>query len=375
MEEILSVYRGCLLGLAAGDAMGYAVDSKNLDRIWQDYGPNGLMGYDLVNGYADVTSYTQLAAYTANGLLVAATRGQLRGKMAPYIRYIAQAFREWNQIQHTRKAPPKSFCWVSQVPELRRRRCMDTRMLDTLNREELGTPEEPKNRFQTCGALTTAVSVGLFFSPERMQVRELGRLGAEAVALTHGEPLAFLSGSVLAYTIAGIVQDPDTELADQFLHGADAVAAQFRREFPQAVQLRDMVHRTVASAAHPQLTPVQAMEQLECDSCCQVLCGAVYAALTCGGDFDTGLITAVNQSGRSAAVGAVTGAILGAKLGQEAIPEFYLESLEPAQALGALAADLARGCPLDRAARLFDDDWDRKYIQGEPVEATGWFEE
>ena len=49
-------YRGCLLGMAVGDAMGYTVDARSWQEIQEDYGPNGLLGYDLVNGYADVTS-------------------------------------------------------------------------------------------------------------------------------------------------------------------------------------------------------------------------------------------------------------------------------------------------------------------------------
>ena len=40
-------YRGCLLGLAVGDAMGYTVDSRSWQEIREDYGPNGLLGYDL----------------------------------------------------------------------------------------------------------------------------------------------------------------------------------------------------------------------------------------------------------------------------------------------------------------------------------------
>ena len=51
-----SSYRGCLLGMAVGDAMGNTVDSRSWQEIQEDYGPNGLLGYDLVNGYADVTS-------------------------------------------------------------------------------------------------------------------------------------------------------------------------------------------------------------------------------------------------------------------------------------------------------------------------------
>ena len=71
--------RGVLLGLAVGDAMGHTVDSRSLEEICADYGPNGLLGYDLVNGYADITSYAQLSAFAANGLLLGLTRGQPRG--------------------------------------------------------------------------------------------------------------------------------------------------------------------------------------------------------------------------------------------------------------------------------------------------------
>ena len=51
-----SSYRGCLLGLAVGDAMGYTVNDKSWAEICEDYGPNGLLGYDLVNGCAEITS-------------------------------------------------------------------------------------------------------------------------------------------------------------------------------------------------------------------------------------------------------------------------------------------------------------------------------
>ena len=49
MENRENAYRGCLLGLAIGDAMGYTVDRKSWEEIKNDYGPNGLLacGEDL----------------------------------------------------------------------------------------------------------------------------------------------------------------------------------------------------------------------------------------------------------------------------------------------------------------------------------------
>ena len=68
-------YRGCLLGLAIGDAMGYPVDTRTWQQIQEDYGPYGLMGYDLRNGYAEISSHTQLAAFSCNGMLLGSRNG------------------------------------------------------------------------------------------------------------------------------------------------------------------------------------------------------------------------------------------------------------------------------------------------------------
>ena len=76
------------------------------------------------------------------------------------------------------------------------------------------------------------------------------------------------------------------------------------------------------------------------------------------------MILAVNHSGRSAAVGAVAGAILGAKLGEKALPAFYMECLEPAELLKELADDLYHGCTMEKGNKLYDLDWDRKYLHG-----------
>ena len=76
MDRRQAACRGCLLGLAVGDAMGYTVDKKTWDEICRDYGPNGLLGYDLVNGSAEITSYTQMAAFVSNGLLLGIYRGR-----------------------------------------------------------------------------------------------------------------------------------------------------------------------------------------------------------------------------------------------------------------------------------------------------------
>ena len=359
-----STYRGCLLGLAVGDAMGYTVDNRSWQEIQEDYGPNGLLGYDLVNGYADVTSYTQLAAFTCNGLLFGLTRGQMVGKMAPFIKYIGMSSREWAASQRPWGRPMRNYCWLLRKPELCRRRCMDTRMLDTLDKPRPGTPETPVNNFDGPGGITTAIGVGLFFHEDRTDQQEIDLLGAEAVALTHGNPSAFLTGAVLTHIISRLIRQPRLPLKKLVAEAVETMKNQFAHQYSQAFEIATLIRRAFTYADSPNVSPVDAMEHLGCDSAPQVLAGAVYACLSSGGDFDSAMITAVNHSGRSAAVGAVAGAILGAKLGETALPDFYIECLEPAEVLRELADDLYTGCPMEKGNKLFDLDWDYKYLHG-----------
>lgn len=356
-----SAYQGCLLGLAAGDALGYTVDSKSLADIRAYYGQKGLMGYDLRGDFADVTSYTQVAAFVANGLLLALTRQQ----RSAYLRCAALALREWALCQNLRREPEDTRCWISRVSSLRHRCCMDTRMPDALSRETLGTTAAPVNASNHPGSLTAAVAVGLFFDESRMEPQQIGQLGAGVVALTHGSPEAFLSGAALAYSVAGILQEPERPFKEQFLQAASAMRSQFQRQFPMAEAVAARMEKAVALAGASQLPTAEVMERLACGTASECLAGAIYASLVSADDFDAAMILAVNHSGHSAAVGALTGALLGARLGAEALPGFYVDALEHPAVLRQLGTDLAQ----DRMAiRIFDDDWDQKYVQGRPVE-------
>ena len=119
MDDLKSAYRGCLLGLAVGDALGNPADKLTMAQIREDFGPNGLMGYD--GDVGRVTSHTQLCAFTANGLLLGQTRGQVSGKMAPFVRYMALSQREWAKAQRPYATLERTYCWVYWVDEFRRR--------------------------------------------------------------------------------------------------------------------------------------------------------------------------------------------------------------------------------------------------------------
>ena len=361
MEKKLSLYRGCMLGMAIGDAMGYTVDGKSWGEIQDCYGPNGLLGFDLQEfEYAQVSSYTQIASFLCNGLLLAVSRGKV-----DYLRYAKVALKEWTRSQQFYRDPEQSLCWLAKLPQFRRRHCRDARMLDNLRLELFGTMDAPKNDNRAPGAITAGVAAAMFYNTKRLTPEQVGTLAGELVALTHGNPETFLSGVVLAYTLTGILQEPDIPLVDQFLQAIAVMDGQFRSRFPQAEALAQQLRRAISLAKSTTVSPQEGMEQLDCMDAAQCLSGAIFACLLYPNDFDSAIITAVNHSGMSAATGAITGAILGAKLGEASLPDFYLESLECAQPLEILAEDMVSGTP---SLSIFDDSWDHKYVQGLPPE-------
>lgn len=365
MENRQGAYRGCLLGLAVGDAMGYTIDAKSWEEIQSDYGPMGLLGYDLqMQDYAPVTSYTQIAAFLCNGLLLSISRGK-----TDYLRYAKIALKEWTRSQQFYRDPEPSLCWIAKLPQFRRRHCRDARMLDNLRLEAYGAMDTPRNDNNAPGAITAAVAAALFYNEKRLTPEQVGTLTGETVALTHGNPETFLSGVVLAYALAGILQEPNVPLKDQFLQAIAVMDGQFRSRFFQAEELAQQLRRAMDLAKSGTVTVQEGMEQLQCLDAPQCLSGALFACLSHPEDFDAAIIAAVNHSGFSAAVGAITGAILGARLGEDALPEFYLESLECNAPLCILAEDMVSGTP---ALGIFDDSWDHKYVQGLPPEGISF---
>ena len=365
MEKRLSDYRGCLLGMAVGDAMGYTVDDKTFAEIQSCYGPNGLLGFDLQESeYAQVSSYTQLAAFLCNGFLLAISRGK-----SDYLRFSKVALKEWTRSQQFYRDPEDSYCWLAKLPQFRRRNCRDARMLDNLRLEWWGTMDTPRNHNNSPGAIPAAVATAMFYNPKRLTPEQVGTLTGELIALTHGDPEAFLSGVVLAYALTGILQEPNVPLIDQFQQAISVMDGQFRNQFFQAEELAMQLRRVIALVKSGTVTPQEGMEQLECTDAASCLSGAMFACLAYPNDFDSAIITAINHSGLSAATGAITGAILGAKLGEDALPDFYLESLDCKDALDLLAEDILCATP---TLSVFDDSWDHKYVQGLPPESISY---
>lgn len=358
--------RGCLLGGAVGDAFGYPVEYLDFEQIQKRYGENGILGYDLTNGFAEISDATQMALFTANGLLMGKTHGSVKGKMGPYAAYIAAAYLDWVRTQRMVRRDPnyRHRCWLYQVPELHHRRHPDTTCLQTLTERTIGTIEQPCNQTKGSAGVTRVAPIGAFFDPHTMAQTEIDRLGAEAAAITHGHPTSWISATALVHLINCIIYCGAThadwkDLLDDTIH---AVLHGFSSYSPEP--LVNQMKRAY-SLAGSKYTDRQVLENLGSGtSGDEALCMAIFCAVRYGEDFEGSIIAAINHNGDSASVAALCGNLQGAMLGADKIPEYDLEPLELRQVIDEVAFDLWADCGMTKNSNFYDEDWARKYLEG-----------
>lgn len=66
----INQYRGCLIGGAVGDALGYPVEFLSRKRILQQYAEEGITEYAVTNSVAQISDDTQMTLFTANGMIL-----------------------------------------------------------------------------------------------------------------------------------------------------------------------------------------------------------------------------------------------------------------------------------------------------------------
>lgn len=337
----LDRYRGCLIGGAAGDALGYPVEFQTDSEIRAQYGPGGIVEYHLSEGWALISDDTQMTLFTANGLLYAKTRGILRGIAAPYPVYIAACYRDWLETQQKAFPLEGGFhaSWLVNVPELFHRRAPGATCLTAIASGREGTIQHPINQSKGCGGIMRVAPIGLYLD----RPGAAGHLAAETAALTHGHELGWLPAGVLAYCISVLAHGDDISL----LAAIQKAMVWAERTFSCSKYLETLttlIDRAV-SLAQGDAEDREAISALgEGWVAEETLAIAVYCVLRHSPDFDSALIAAVNHSGDSDSTGAVTGNLLGASLGLEKIPAKYLEHLELKDVVLELADDLYADC-------------------------------
>lgn len=363
MKKNPDKFRGCLIGGAAGDALGYAVEFLSESVIFSTFGEDGITDYRLQEGKARISDDTQMTMFTANGLLFGTTRGFMRGIMGSYPSYIAKAYRDWYKTQHEAfEHCNRKFItsWLMNVPELFAWRAPGNTCLSAIDDGCCGSIERPVNNSKGCGGVMRVAPIGLYFGESRIPALAVDLMGADAAALTHGHEMGYIPAAMLVHIVRLVSHHEGISLKDAVLDSMTAV----ERLFADAKTLPaflDLIGRAV-TLAESDIRDLDAIHQLGKGWVGdEALAIAVYCALKYDDNFDRALIAAVNHNGDSDSTGAITGNILGAYLGLSGIPGKYLDQLELKDELMELADDLYAFHPADDPQPDLHK-WNRKYV-------------
>lgn len=301
--------RAILLGLALGDALGYAVEFHSLASIKQRYGQGGIEEPPDPALYSDDT---QMTIALAEGLLDAGLNATLDAQMeAVSARFIA-----WKNSPDSNRAPGKTC--IAGVGNLER----------GLPWREAGIADS-----KGCGSAMRVAPIGFLY---RADPDKLRRVAEASSLLTHRHPAAVAASIAAAYAVALALDGiPTAEYLPRIAQFVDGIS----EEFEQA--LRRVGHVGAWGDEERALAHIGEGWVGE-----EAVAMALYCVLRYPNDYKACVRRAANINGDSDSVACIAGGIMGARLGMSALPIEWQQRLENYAGLVHLADRLERAVEL-----------------------------
>lgn len=356
--------RGCMIGGAAGDALGYAIEFDTEAAIAHKFGPAGIQWYEIdkQSGKALISDDTQMSLFTANAMLFRESRGMTRGVAGTPSNYAQYAYLDWYQTQTSfpgQSEPHNS--WLLKVPELWARRAPGNTCIQALS--AIAKEKPVSNNSKGCGGVMRVAPVGLYNGD--LDLVHLAKEGGEIAKITHQHPLGWLPAVMLVYLINRIVYHRKGESLLEIVDDATNHMVKHYHDNPHTMALNVLIE-TAIDLAQNNCSDIENIHRLgEGWVAEEALAIAVYCAIRYHNDFSACIRAAVNHRGDSDSTGAIAGNIIGAWLGYEAIDDNWKRDLELRSVILEMADDLCFGCPpLDwyPGSECHDPAWEKKYI-------------
>ncbi|MBO4870177.1 MAG: ADP-ribosylglycohydrolase family protein, partial [Clostridia bacterium] len=299
---------GCLIGGAAGDALGYSVEFSSYASIITKYGEDGITAYsvDPVSSKALISDDTQMTLFTAEGLL---------NQGGDTVENIYKSYKNWLTTQFTgfEDRPRGTGSALMERPELYSRRAPGNTCVDSLSSGMMGSVSYPINRSKGCGGVMRVSSIAFL---KENGLFEADKLAARAAAITHGHALGYLPAALLVHIIHKIIYE---NVGDRLLPELiDESVGEFGEHFAEAPCMSDLisiVSKAITLSANDRADVDNINELGQGWVAEETLAIAIYCALRHQNDFSSGIVAAVNHDGDSDSTGEVAGSILGAYLG------------------------------------------------------------
>lgn len=341
---------GCLLGGAAGDAFGYAIEFDRWPAIQRKYGPVGLQHPVLSDGQLLVSDDSQMTLFTLEALnLTLPTQGNVATEimLRPLMAACQHAYLRWGNTQGARIADlyddgPRAQLF--QRPAMRHRRAPGNTCLAAVRAGALGTCEAPINDSKGCGAVMRTAPIGLMRSASPQLAFELGCM---AGALTHGHVDGWLPAGVVAATVRLLIDGESLEhaveqalaLGEQTMDGRETATPRLARA---ALRL----------SCEPMQAPIAYATLGEGWTGEEALAIAVYAVAATA-TFEEAIRLAANHSGDSDSTASIAGQLCGARDGILAVPHSWVRRLDVLPEALMLARDFMA---LDNAPQTYWGD-------------------
>ncbi|GAA2252030.1 MULTISPECIES: ADP-ribosylglycohydrolase family protein [Kitasatospora] len=337
--------RGCVLGGAIGDALGYPIEFLSLGAIRERFGAAGVTG--LVPDHEGVTGRisddTQMTLFTAEGVLGAYRRAAAKGIGGAETAMVMDAYLRWLDTQNHPAPPPRDGSlrhhsgWLREQTWLYARRAPGNACLSGLREAHTpkpwggldGTPGPVNPDSKGCGTVMRSAPFGFTGAGAQSSFE----LAARCAQITHGHPTGHYAAGALAAMISRLVNGDSLE-------GAALRAMQVLARYPGHEETTAALRKAIDLAAEGDPTPSM-VESLGAGWIAEeALAIALYAALA-GRTVEAALLLSVNHSGDSDSTGAICGNLLGARHGDVRLPHDWLTRIEGRAVLTLLADDFA----------------------------------
>ena len=379
-QRLLEKTRGCMIGGAAGDALGYPVEFMSYRDIIRRYGEDGITRFELNgNGVAEISDDTQMSLFTAASALMGLTRGFMRGIGGRPASYVRSGHLAWLYTQeHPSREEGKRFdTWLMDVPELYSRRAPGYTCLSALR--AMSGDGEPVNDSCGCGGVMRTAPLAAICARYETGFEENDAEAADAEWETHKHQLGYIPAAILNHILYDIFTDRENRSLERIVTDAITHFSRLTHLDGERVRtgdgkgFRDNMERQLAlirvakSLAHSGMDDVGCIEHLGGGwTGHEALAIAVFCALRYPDDLHRALVAAVNHSGDSDSTGSITGNIVGAYSGIGSIMDM-VPQIELLDVIEELSEDMASGCVISE----YDPDpetpekdaWFTKYCQ------------
>lgn len=385
--RVVDSIRGCMMAGAAADALGYVVEFMNRKAILSRFGENGITKFVLDgNGKAPISDDTQMALFSANGLLMGLTRVCMRGIGGSPEKYVDGAYLDWYYTQTGKKREllidDWHFTWLRDLPEMAKFRDPESTCLNAC--ENIFQQETVRNNSKGCGGITRVAPMALLYAGCENPIERLAEAGGEIAECTHKHPLGFLPASlltVLLYKVVSMsakqVQEDIDRIVTEALNVLDVI---YKDKYTNSKRHLKKLIKKAMRLAHSNMPDADAIRKLgEGWFADETLAIALFCAVRHICSVEDAIIASVNHSGKSDSTGSVCGNIMGAIYGYEHIrnrnifcPEGKeLEyTLELSEIILTIANDLSTGCiiseydPIDTPEKR---QWYERYCEMKPT--------